>query len=147
MVARPLLRAVSFVVLALAACTSAQVPEANAPLFSAPQPVLTSADDVVAAPPEWAVGDRWVFRKRVGLWKGQFTREVVETSMSGYLVRVEGRDPWPFVRFSHMTTQLEVIGWTEDGQITRAFSPPLPLFQWPLRPGLQWTPQTAGGPT
>jgi hypothetical protein len=146
MVGHPLLRALLFVVLALAACTSAQVPEANAPLVSAPQPVV-SADDVVAAPPEWAVGDRWVSRKRVGLWEGQFTREVVETSMSGYLVRVEGRDPRPFVRFSHMTTQLEVIGWTEDGQITRAFSPPLPLFQWPLRPGLQWTPQTAGGPT
>ena len=147
MAAQSPLRAVLVVVLGLAACTSAQGPEANAPLVSAPQAVGNPADDLVAVPPEWAVGDRWVFRKRVGLWEGQFTREVVETSMSGYLVRVEGRDPRPFVRFSHMTTQLEVVGWTEDGQITRAFSPPLPLFQWPLRPGLQWTPQTAGGPT
>jgi len=143
--ARPLSGYVLFLV--LAACTSAQPPEASAPVVNASAPVGSPADDVVAAPPEWAAGDRWVFRKRVGLWEDQFTREVIEASMSGYLVRVEGRDPWPFVRFSHVTTQLDIIGWIEDGQITRAFSPPLPLFQWPLRPGLQWTPQTAGGPT
>jgi hypothetical protein len=147
MAARPLSGIVRLLVLVLGACTFAQPPEVNAPIVTASAPVVSPSADTVAAPPEWAVGDRWVFRKRVGLWEGQFSREVIETSMSGYLVRVEGRAPRPYVRFSHMTTQLDVIGWTEDGQITLAYSPPLPLFQWPLQPGLRWTPQTAGGPT
>jgi hypothetical protein len=132
--------------LALAGCTSAPHSPVSAP---APGAAVSGEErlDTVVSPPEWELGDRWIFRKRVGIWEGQFTREVVETSMSGYLVRVEGRDPRPFVRFHHMTQQLDSVGWTEDGQITRAFSPPLPLFQWPLRAGLRWTPQTAGGPT
>jgi len=132
--------------LALAGCTSGARPEPSAPTLSNPTPSGEPLD-TVATPPDWELGDRWVFRKRVGLWDGQFTREVIEVSMSGYLVRVQGEDPRPFVRFPHMTQQLDSLGWTENGQITRAYSPPLPLFQWPLRAGLRWTPQTAGGPT
>jgi len=128
----------------LVACETGQpVVSPTSPIVDLPVP----PSGVVNAPPEWAVGDRWIFRRRVGLSSSDFTRSVTEVTIGGYLLKAEGRDPFPFVRWQHLTSELDVIGWSEDGEITSAFSPPLPLFRWPLRPSLTWTPQTANGST
>ncbi len=104
------------------------------------------SEEMIPQAPEWKVGDRWVFRKRVGLSEGRSVRTVTEASLAGYLVRVDENRP-SSIRWHHLTSQIEVVGWTEDDLITEAYSPPLPLFQWPLKSGLRWVPQVADSST
>jgi hypothetical protein len=95
----------------------------------------------VADMPVWNVGDRWTYRKRVGLADIELVREVIEATPAGYIVR--RTEKGDVVRFGYYGPDLSVVAWVANGRVTWSVSPPLQWFQWPLREGMSWL--NAGG--
>lgn len=88
-------------------------------------------------PPEWRVGDRWVFRRTgLGGTATVVTHQIMEETPDGYTMRVLGlagdvRRQW--------TRDLAVAEeTTSDGRVVR-YTPAAPLFTWPLTPGAFWS--------
>jgi hypothetical protein len=103
-----------------------------------PEPVVLTDQSEVAERPEWEVGDRWVFRWKLGFGEGRSTVIVEDAAPGGYtLLTVEQG-----LR-RYFTPDLEYIAAVEDDVITTQHVPPLPLVKFPLTAGLKW--QQGGG--
>jgi hypothetical protein len=90
------------------------------------------------SPPEWRVGDRWVYGWTLGTEIGTKTVEVVElrkwNEVMYYLVRVGD--------LIHLyTPELQWAGTMRDERVESRMTPPLPWFSWPLVKDRRWTHQ------
>jgi hypothetical protein len=81
--------------------------------------------------PAWQVGDQWVFRWKAGTDSGEYTTVIEEVSDTGLTARSGNV-------FRYYTPDGGLMSVVTNGQSVAEFSPPLPLFQFPLRPGLRW---------
>jgi hypothetical protein len=87
--------------------------------------------------PEWRVGDRWVFRRiALGGATVVVTHRVVSATRDAYAVRVLGLGGEVGRQWTRGLALVQETG--SDGSTAR-YDPPLPLFQWPLRPGQAWS--------
>jgi hypothetical protein len=88
-------------------------------------------------PPEWRVGDRWLFRRTaLGGGSAVVTHEVIGATSEGYTVRLRGlagdvTRQW--------TRELALVEETVRGAETARYEPPVRLFAWPLALGQEWT--------
>lgn len=81
--------------------------------------------------PDWQVGDRWVFRWRAGLESGELTTVIAALSETGF-TQHHGSE------HRHFTPDGELISKVRNGRVTEQFSPPLPLFRFPLQARMRW---------
>lgn len=102
----------------------------------APDSPEEQAKNAVPAP-EWRVGDRWVFnRTSLGGAATVVTHQIVAETTDGFTMRVLGlagdvRRQW--------TRDLAIAEeTTSDGTVLR-YTPPTPMFHWPLTPSATWT--------
>jgi hypothetical protein len=96
-----------------------------------------SEEQQAVPPPEWRVGDRWLFKRTTlaGV-SAVVTHQVVSATLEGYTVRVLG--------LATETTRQ----WTRELHLAREglaegaaarYEPPVPYFMWPLKPRATWT--------
>jgi hypothetical protein len=105
-------------------------------LLGAPLPIVSRAPATAETAetvdrPAWQVGDRWVFRWKAGTDSGEYTTVVEEVSDTGLTARSGNV-------FRYYTPDGGLMSVVTNGQSVAEFSPPLPLFQFPLRPGIRW---------
>lgn len=88
-------------------------------------------------PPEWRVGDRWMFR-RIPLDGTPVivTHQVVSATADGYTVRVQGVAGGGSRQWTRALAVAVDTG--ADGRTAR-YEPPAPLFTWPLALGQGWS--------
>jgi hypothetical protein len=114
-------------------CVAPSAPSAPASptLAGTGSPVL-----VVASPPSWRPGDRWVYGWTSGGERGTKSIETLEVreinNVSFYLLRVGEVEVF-------YTRDLRWAGSMQDGRVTSRMTPPQPWFAWPLRVGNTWT--------
>ena len=115
--------------IAVSGCASSVDAPASSPP-AAPAPMA------IGSPPEWRVGDRWVYGWTSGAETGTKTVEVIEqrevNQVTYYLVRVGD-----LIHF--YTRELQWAGTMRDQRVESRMTPPLPWFAWPLVKDRRWT--------
>ena len=118
--------------IALTGCATPTTP-VDAPAASSR---VSSAPIAIDTPPEWRIGDRWVYGWTSGSETGTKTVEVIErreiNQVTYYLVRVGD-----VIHF--YTRELQWGGTMRDQRVESRMTPPLPWFAWPLVRDKRWT--------
>jgi hypothetical protein len=89
------------------------------------------------APPEWRVGDRWVFQR--SLASGQtlvVTHQVTDADREGYTVRIgapAGESAWRW------TAEFHLAQIARGAEVVSRFDPPAMFFAWPLALAKEWS--------
>jgi len=120
----------------LSSCATATTPPVATSPASQPSPVPAVA--AIDSPPQWRVGDRWMYGWTAGSETGTKTVEVVElrelNQVMFYIVRVGD--------LTHLyTRELQWAGSMRNQRIESRMTPPLPWFAWPLESGRRWVHQ------
>lgn len=125
-----LARALALLIAFSGCATSVDGPAAPSPPAGVPL--------ATGAPPDWHVGDRWVYGWTLGTEVGTKAVEVVElrkwNEVTYYLVRVGD--------LIHLyTPELQWAGTMREERVESRMTPPLPWFSWPLVKDRRWTHQ------
>jgi hypothetical protein len=98
--------------------------------ISSPAPAIAETAEAVDRP-AWQVGDRWVFRWKAGTNGGEYTTVIEEVSETSLAAR-SGSE------FRYYTPDGGLMSVVTNSRVVAEYNPPLPLLQFPLRPGVRW---------
>jgi hypothetical protein len=119
---------VAFCLLTVTGCTGVGLPPAS--------DIFRGAPEELPAPPEWRVGDRWVFGWTSGKESGSRTLEVRQRStvngVDYYIVNVGGGIAHYYTKDLHFAAAVQ------DGKVVARMVPPTPWVSWPLKPAATW---------
>lgn len=101
-------------------------------LFLAP---MVWAQEKIETPPEWKIGDRWVYQNQDGrIFTNRVIRLEEVNRVSHYVVQ-RGVNEIYFTKEIHHHFTKRAPG---NGKVIFKWEPPLPLFSWPLEVGKKW---------
>jgi hypothetical protein len=95
-----------------------------------PAPAIAETAEAVDRP-AWQVGDRWAFRWKAGTNAGEYTTVIEEVSDTGLTAR-SGNE------FRYYTPDGGLMSVVTNSRVVAEYNPPLPLLQFPLKPGMSW---------
>jgi hypothetical protein len=98
--------------------------------------MFQGAPEELPSPPQWRVGDRWVFAWTSGKENGSRTLEVREAAtvngVDYYILNVGGGIT------QYYTKDLHFAAAAQQGKVIARMVPPTPWMTWPLRPAGSW---------
>ncbi len=101
-------------------------------LFLAP---MVWGQEKIEAPPEWKVGDRWVYQNQDGRRVTNRVIRLEEIDGIPHYVVQRGVNEIYFTKEIHHHLTKKAPG---NGKVISKWEPPLPLFSWPLEVGKKW---------